>query len=171
MRLSPNYVIEHLAKLNGLKWTTLGRATDMCWMGFGGPVYRKNFRGEVIKTGQYALHLECAWRIVEKESRKIVLSSREIYEPASYMNWSEEFDWDIQGNNLFDEKVIKWRKENREIYVVSAYSYDGGDLSINLSNDWIIESFFNESTSSESWRFFEIGSEHLVCRGDGFFIE
>lgn len=60
-----------------------------------------------------------------------------MYQPCSTIEWSETFEWDIQGNNACDEKLKKLFPKGEEIYVQDIYLNENGDLKIIFSNDLI----------------------------------
>lgn len=84
-------------------------------------------------------------------------------------DYSEDtFDWDIQGNNRYDEWVAGL-SENllQDLSVVDVNVNRYGDLTVFLSHGMAIDVFVN-SAVEECWRLFEIDSEdHLVVTGYG----
>lgn len=96
----------------------IGRAAAMCWIHFGRPVEIES-RGRKRIVGEFALDLDCPWRI-RNSSGGIELGSADMFVPASGHALDEDFDWDIQGNNLFDEKAKLLFPEGSQIVVTSA---------------------------------------------------
>ena len=127
-----------------------------------------------VLTGKYALHIECCSRFVCED--KVVLGKFDLYEPKSD-NWGNEdfdwdnFDWDIKGNNRYDELAEKYFSEDSPKFIAKNISVNKiGDLKISLTNDFVLEIFADASDDSEYWRFFESGNkdqEHLVVTGQG----
>lgn len=75
----------------------------------------------------------------------------------SQIEWNESFDWDVQGNNLFDEKVKKiFSSVDINVDYVSVSV--NNDLKVGFSNSLILETFINVSSEIECWRFFEKGN-------------
>ncbi|WP_224771222.1 hypothetical protein [Metabacillus idriensis] len=92
-----------LGKIMGLKLQYAGRSSDLFWLGFG-EIVQIIRRGRAEETAEYALHIQCSWRITL--DNKIVLASGDFYSPNSeWDDLNEDFDWDIQGNNRFDERI------------------------------------------------------------------
>lgn len=145
----------------------LGRACDLCWILFGNSFKEKNALGNEVEKGEYSLHLQCPWRIRSAIDFKIKLASGDIYEPSSNVEWNEDFDWDIQGNNLFDEKVEYLFQKDKLTFVEKVSIFESGDLEIVFSNKLILECFIAISKNEECWRFFKQGSKkHVVIYGN-----
>ncbi len=147
-----------------------GRISNMLCVGFGEALKLKNYNGNTVTKSSIALHIQAAWRIISNS--KVLIASSDFYTPNSRLNSSEdfeysEFEWDIQGNNLFDEKAIQWL--NNKLYVKNFYVSKIGDLKISFSNDDILEVFSDASDDTELWRIFKPGSkqEHIVMNGTG----
>ena len=70
-------------------------------------IWRKDFsnqKGKTEEVAEYALHIQCSWRIVK--GNKIVVASRDFYSPRTGLDDENEyFEWDVQGNNRFDERI------------------------------------------------------------------
>ena len=88
--------------LKGTRLNAIGRAAAMCWISLGNLIEIES-RSGLRTVGQYALDVDCPWRI--RCNSKILLASTDMFEPASTHQHDETFEWDIQGNNLFDERV------------------------------------------------------------------
>jgi hypothetical protein len=146
----------------------IGRAADMLWLSFGKLVKVIFDYGLEEMKGSFAIHLQCPWRMVDLNLNTILFTSYDIYLPKSTIEWSEDFDWDIQGNNLCDEGIKKWKNKYNQPYVENINVSSLGDLRILLSNNNILETFNDNSTHHEKWRFFKnFGDErHLVVMGN-----
>ena len=157
--------------LVGKKLYKIGRAAAMCWIHFGGPV-EVELRGRKLLQGEYALDLNCPWRI-KNSNDCIELGSADMFTPSSEndleRNPGEEFNWDIQGNNLFDERAKRLFPKGTQIVVTSAALSGDYDLVIKFSNGLMLETFANVSSHEECWRLFKPGmhSEDLVTTGTG----
>lgn len=145
----------------------VGRAAAMCWIHFGRPVEIESW-GQKRIVGEFALDLDCPWRI-KNSSGGIELGSADMFVPASGHALDEDFDWDIQGNNLFDVKAKSLFPEGSRIMVISAGLGSSYDLTITFSNGLCLESFVNASSREECWRLFRPGLEHgdLIVTGVG----
>lgn len=143
----------------------IGRAAAMCWIGFGQDVLTLNRKGERL-VAEYALHIQCSFRISHNNS--ILLTNLDMFEPNEKVIDLENFDWDIQGNNTFDicSKALTELFENNQIVVKDVNVSKIGDLTITLSNNYVIEVFINANFDDEAWRFFLSGSdeEHFVIK-------
>lgn len=144
----------------------IGRAAAMCWIHFGRPV-EIELRGRKRILCEFALDLDCPWRL-RNSSGSIELGSADMFAPASGYDLDVDFDWEIQGSNLFDEKVKLLFPEDSQIVVTSAGWNGNYDLTITFSNGLCLESFVNASRE-ECWRLFMPDLEHedLIMTGTG----
>ena len=154
-------------ELVGKSVCKIGRAAAMCWIHFGRAVEIES-RGRKRIVGEFALDLDCPWRI-RNSSGGIELGSADIFAPASGHVLDVDFNWDVQGNNLFDEKAKLLFPEGSQIMVTFAELSSSYDLTITFSNGLCLESFVNASSQEECWRLFMPGLEHgdLVVTGVG----
>lgn len=141
----------------GEKIYNIGRTAAMCWIHFGYPI-ELEIQGKRRKFGKFALDLDCPWRIRNRNG-KLVLGSADIFTPSREHEQDENFDWDVQGNNLFDEKAKYLLQEKMSIVVTSAELSDSNDLTITFSNGLILECFVNLSSREECWRLFKTESK------------
>ncbi|MDC7722602.1 hypothetical protein [Priestia megaterium] len=160
-----------LDKLVGLNLRYAGRASNLFWLGFGEKILvtRREKKEEVA---EYALHIQCSWRIAK--GYKIVVGSRDFYSPRTGLeNENEHFEWDIQGNNRFDERIESLIKDiNEQMIVERVESDEVGGLKIFLSQGYLLEVFPDTSEDdeySEFWRLFnrKEDSPHFVVTGNG----
>ncbi|MEH7484431.1 hypothetical protein V7157_25840 [Neobacillus drentensis] len=163
-------IISELGKLVGLKLQYAGRASNLFWLGFG-DIVEIIRRGRTEATTEYALHIQCSWRI--SLGNKIVVASRDFYSPSSEWDGDiEDFDWDIKGNNRFDERIKTFIKDNGQIKVLQIDSNEVGGLNVFLSGGYKLEVFPDSSEDdeqSEHWRFFnrKENSPHFIVTGNG----
>ena len=132
--------------LIGERLTHIGRAIDMLCLSFGDDICR-NYRGEWLS--RYALHCQCAWRITDGHG-KIVLARVDIFFPPEGEDYTEDFDWDVRGNNAFDRKCGKILSGSK-VTVTAARLLNGCDIELELSNGLRFESFA-DSSIVEHWR-------------------
>ncbi|UAT31064.1 hypothetical protein K7T73_01995 [Bacillus badius] len=160
-----------LGKLVSLKLLSAGRASNLFWLGFGEmiTVIRK---GKTEELAEYALDIQCSWRIIKEN--KILVASRDVYTPNSTLEANtEDFDWDIQGNNRFDERINSFLEDVQRHIIVESIDVDNvGGLTVSLSEGFVLEVFPDSSEEdeySEFWRFFSRvdGSPHFVVAGNG----
>ncbi|MDE5054037.1 hypothetical protein NDK25_17520, partial [Niallia taxi] len=110
-----------LVRLVGLKFQYAGRTSNLFWLGIGDLV-KINRRGRIEETAEYALHIQCSWRITL--GNKIIVASRDFYSPNSQWDEkNEDFDWDIKGNNRFDERINTFIKDYGQIINVNINMY------------------------------------------------
>ncbi len=163
-------MISELGKLVGLTLQDAGRASNLFWLGFG-DIIQIIRRGKTQESAEYALHIQCSWRITL--NNKIVLASRDFYSPSSEWDGDiEDFDWDIQGNNRFDERIKSIIKDQGRLKVEKIESDEVGGLEVFLSDGYKLEAFPDSSEDdeqSEHWRFFnrKDNSPHFVVTGLG----
>jgi hypothetical protein len=144
----------------GLRGIAIGRAADMAWIVFGS------------EDLCYSLHLQCAFRI--RSGERILTTNPEMYYPARHVVERpdydpDNFDWDVQGDNRYDEWVRSLDPEFTDgVKVVDAKVNSIGDLTVRCDQDFIIEVFMNW-VEEECWRFFRFGDDfgHLVVTGRG----
>ena len=159
-----------LGKIKDLKLQYAGRSSDLFWLGFG-EIVQIIRRGKTEETAEYVLHLQCSWRITL--DNKIVVASDDFYSPNSkWDELNEDFDWDIQGNNRFDERIKTFLNDNGRLMVERIEADDVGGFVAILSNGYNLEVFPDSSEDdgdSENWRFFnrKENSPHFVVSGDG----
>jgi hypothetical protein len=126
--------------------------------------------------GEFALHLQCPWRIEGPEA--LVTGSSDVFTPSDprVSSLDPEWDYDTSGN-LQDELVAKWLRTTPGkagfarsavvppliVEAVSAEPFFG--LKITISGGYLL-SVFPDGTAGENWRFFRPGmsEEHLVIR-------
>lgn len=157
-----------LSKIVGLPLKDAGRVADLEWFSFGRTRIVRNHRGVEREVGEYAIHVQCAWRITK--SRKIVVASRDRYVPREGWEGSEEdFDWDKVGENRCDQRIRSLFDGTRAIVVESAEGDNLGGFRLFLSHDYILEVFPDDSEDDEHWRLFEpaVDSPHFVVTGGG----
>lgn len=157
------YDLISITELVGEKIYNIGRAAAMCWIHFGYPV-EIEIQGRKRFPGKFALDLDCPWRI-RNSNGKLVLGSADMFAPSSEHEQDEDFDWDIQGNNLFDEKAKYLFSKEISIVVTSAELNASNDLTITFSNGLILECFVNLSSQEECWRLFK-----TEARGGDFIV-
>lgn len=148
---------EIINKMTGLKLRNIIRVGCTCCV---------NFDVENDEKNLYKLHVQCPWRIYDSDTCKLLVASHSVFEPNSYTEWTPEFDWDVKGNNLFDEVTERMNKYN-DTYVEEVFITELQDLKFKFSNGYTFELFVETTGNSESWRFFKSGDEkHWVVYGN-----
>jgi len=161
-----------IAPLVGMPLWDAGRAADLSWLAFGQRQTIKDFRGKPREAGEYALHVQCAWRFVLGE--KVVAGNRDLYYPRGYKDPKEEipkgFDWDVQGANRCDEMLAELFADGAKQFVVQRVNAGpAGELALLLEGGLTLQIFPNDSLDGEHWRLFRPGSDepHWVFTGTG----
>lgn len=163
----------YLNQLQGKYISGIGRAGNIIWLNFTGTDVETEYTGKNILPGSLCLHVQCPCRMIDKENRIIIFASSDIYIPNSSIEWCESFEWDIQGNNLFDEKSMHWLLSKGKV-CINSYKFNiFGDLKLTLSNGNIFEVLINSSSSDECGRLFEKNSDkdHFVVTGQKVIFE
>ena len=129
----------------------------------------KKFRGNMVEVGEYALHLQCPWRIVRDD--QIAMAALDVYHPREGREGedSPEFDWEHAGN-LFDERVQTFFENGtREYKVVGVEAGHAGSLRVLFEGHLWLEIFPCDSMKGEHWRLFQPSTEqdHFVVTGMG----
>lgn len=158
---------QYIDRIIGKPICSIGRASNMLWIGMGEIFTTINRKGMEVKKSTYALHVQCQWRIVNNKKKEILLAATDMYSPRKDVEFQEDFDWDIQGNNLFDEKSQEWLKGAMPIIINEYEINQWGDLVLFFSNHDKLQTFSLTSNDSECWRLFKPNSEepHLVVYG------
>ncbi len=160
-----------LRVLVGLPFWDMGRAATLQWFCFGeARTVRSPLNGTVKTVGEYALHLECAWRLTGPG--EIIVASRDRYYPSGDPDVElPEFEWDVPGANRCDHHSRAFIEKHRAnpLVVKAIYADRYGSLTVELSGDHQIEAFPDSSLGREYWRFFEPATEkrHFVVTGFG----
>lgn len=152
--------------LRGKKLNAMGRAAATCWLSFGNQIEIAGRCGKRT-VGELALHLQCPWRI--KSGEGVILGSLDMFSPSSTHKEDTSFEWDIQGNNLFDEKIPQIVLPTDNVIVCDVMLNKVNDLTIAFSNKMILECFVTLTTAEECWRLFRPDQEYgdLVVTGYG----
>lgn len=158
--------------LVGLPMWSLGRAADLAWFEFGTHRNVRNHKGEEKEVGDYALHVQCPWRITSGDS--IVVGRGDIFCTPEESNEPTPADFDWQKRNRFD-RIVKqlFKQGSRQFRVQAVEAGKAGTLAIALGEGHTLEIFPHDSESGEHWRFFKPYTEetHLVFSGRGLLTE
>lgn len=106
------------------------------------------------------LDIQTDWRIINNKG-KVEVGSYDIYLPNTKVEDSDTFEWDVQGQNLFDEKSQKWLKKNSALRIKEYDVNVTGDLKLLFDNGDRLEVF---SDCSEDLENFETKIEPSDCR-------
>lgn len=140
----------------------VGRASNMLWIQFGELIEVKNYKGISQEKGEYSLHIQCPWRVIQNEA--IILGSNDFYIPYDREE-KEAFEWDVLGNNLFDMKAQRLAEKVLPIRVNKIEVDDLGSINLYLEKQIVLQVFPVDSITEENWRFINnLTGEHIVFR-------
>lgn len=159
---------EALHCLIGLPLWNASRAADLESFQLGTRHIVPSHRGGTKEVGDYALHVQCAWRIVGAEG--IVVASRDRYYPAGNPDEDPpDFEWYRSGTNRCDEQVAMFfkNKTNTPLVVEAIQADPVGSLRLTLNNEFALEVFPDDSLAGEHWRLFQPfnDNDHFVVTG------
>lgn len=155
-------ILNKLRILKDAKLEKIGRSINIIWIIF------------IDKDGKkYSIHLQNFFRICSHD--KTLITGFDKYRATKSLLNSpsfdpETYDYDVQGENLFDEWVINQGTTIlNDAHVKRIELNTFGDLTIYLSNDLLLTIFWDKTNINECWRFFEPKSKnkHLVIAGNG----
>jgi hypothetical protein len=147
------------------QWSS-GRAADLEWFSFGQRRTVKGPRG-TKEVGEYALHIQCAWRITHGD--QVVVGSHDLYYPSEERDTPvNEFDWDVQGANLRDRRIAElFQNETRQFLVREVEVGKSGTFSIIFDDEYVMDVFPDNSRNGEHWRMLKPYADepHFVVSG------
>lgn len=148
-----------------------GRASDLVWFIFGERHMVRGYHGDYREMGEFSLHVQCAWRMVQGE--KTIVGNRDLYYPAEWGDSQEfppDFHWDVQGANCLDRRLKRmFHIETNSFIVQSVQAGLAGAVQIFFENKTVLEIFPNHSFEGEHWRLFRPYRDelHFVVEGKG----
>lgn len=147
-----------------------GRAADIEWFQFGKKQTIVTEKGIHKDVGEYAVHVQCAWRI--SSSSGIFVASQDMYISATNsVQQPEDFDWDQPGNNRCDVRIsmLLNGRESTPLLVNNVSADSSGGFCLSLSDYYSLEVFPDSSIDYECWRLFQPykDGEHFIVTGDG----
>lgn len=162
---------EAVLLLVGKSLWACGRAADMATFAFGQRRRAPDRHGGEREVGEYALHVQCAWRITRND--QVVVGSRDLYYPADYDDVNEgmppEFDWERDPNRRDKLLVSLFKNGTRKFNVKEVAVGSAGSLHIELDDGYCLDVFPDDSLDHERWRLFRPGVDepHLVVTATG----
>ncbi len=142
--------------LNGSICKKIGRSCNLIWFHF------------LVDDELFFINVQSALRFTKHGN--ILCANLDIYEPKAELlnnpSFSyKTFNWDVQGENYFDEWVKTEGQQLINAAIKQIYVSEFGDLRISFDNDIQLELFNNSLT--ECWRCFEDDSDnHTVVQGN-----
>lgn len=126
-------------------------------------------RGQEIEVAEYSIHFQTQWRF--REGGKILLASRDIYEPYSEEP-PEDWQYDLTGrpgelSSVFDVNAKALTVKMQGAFIAECHLSETNDIVITFSNGVIFEQFMPASRKDEEWRLIDYANKsHLVCYGE-----
>lgn len=157
-----------LQVLVGLPLSLARNAADMKVFHFGEIQPHPSGKGTV---GLYALHIQCPWRLVSRDTIYTGTSDR-LIGPA---DGKEVDDGDPRSGSLqdvklasllggYDEKTRSFLNTSEQLIVTSVNVDSFGGANLLLSGDYRLQ-IFPDGSCEEDWRFVELEGRHLVIEG------
>jgi hypothetical protein len=155
--------IQNAVGVLGMPLWSLGRAADLAWFEIGSRRTVKGRKGKEKEVGDYALHVQCPWRI--RLGNSIEVGRGDIFCAPVGTNEPTPVDFDWQKGNRFDRLVLELFQNKSRQFTVQAG--DAGSVAIELEDGYKLEIFPNDSENDEHWRFFKPHTEepHFVLSG------
>ncbi len=145
------------------------RAADMACFQFGQRRNVRNFRGDEAQVGEYALHLQCSWRIVKQD--QIIVAAFDVFRPREGHETEDGLDFNWEAGNLLDDRIrVFFENDSRQYTVEDVQAGRAGALRLILEGEFSFEICpCNSQEKLEHWRLFEPRSDrdHLVVTGTG----
>ena len=162
-----------LQVLVGQPFSVVSRTVDMNEFNFG-PLRKSTSRlGRERVTGEYTLHILCAWRI--RRGNRIPVASRDRYYPPDSHDSPDDYDW-ARERNRCDTRLEALLRERADspLIVQQVDADDVGSVNLFLSGDHVLEIFPDDSFEGEHWRMFRPDRRdhpHFVCAGEGLRVD
>jgi hypothetical protein len=160
---------EVIDPLTGKALWACTRAADLACFQFGERRAVTDVRGRKVNVGEYALHVQCAWRITRQD--QVLVGNADLYYPPDLT--SEEiptdFEWD-RGQNRRDELLRRLFDDGKRQYIVqSVHVGNAGAFFLSLEDAMSLDVVPNSSLLAEHWRLFRPRSDepHFVFGGKG----
>lgn len=138
--------------LVGLDLSGVNHAADMLTLGFGPLHPVTNFKGKLKYVGQWALHVQCAWRL--EEAGRVVATEDDLRGPDEEAHASAD-------------RLRTILVEHGTVIVEAVLVNEGASLTLALSRGFRLTITPDGLEDKEDWRFFSLAesSAHLVIEG------
>lgn len=144
------------------------RAADMLTLQLGEPRVDTSPMGRRREVGEYALHVQCPWRLTE--DTRLIAGSGDLFTPATPEADRTTFKWDVVGATWWDHQLREFFSNPAPIRVEHIAADPFGGFRLIFSAGVSFEVFPNTSAAphddSEYWRLLQPGesTEHFVVR-------
>src|SRR4051812_10247857 len=130
-----------LQALVGMPLWACGRSCDLQWFALGSRIHVPARGGGTREVGQYALHVQCAWRLCRADA--ILVGSADRSAPRDPDAAGEDFDWAAPGTTRCDALVdeVMGRYEDAPLTVVRVSLEPNATLRLYLSEAHVLEVF------------------------------
>jgi hypothetical protein len=159
-----------LSEIIGLPLWRATRVADMEMFDLGGRQSKLNRHGDQVDVGEWALHIQCPWRIAS--AGEIIVASDDRAFPEDETSSTQDFDTDSPSR--CEARMAAWLCEHSSapLQVVRVEADNVGGFKLRLDCDFVLEAFPASSRRgeySEHWRLFRPLSEarHFVVTGYG----
>lgn len=162
-----------LSDLIGLPLTRTTRAANMECLKFGA-VYRTDKDGKINNIGEFALHLQCPWRLTNESN--IIVGSDDLYQQADETaEYDENYNYHEFNANLRDVKLDQLISKNK-LSIISVTADKFGGLEIYFDNNIKLTVFpdLASKADNEYWRLIDFRNEkskHLESWTTGYEVE
>jgi hypothetical protein len=168
-------ITDALSVLVGQPLWAASRAANMEMFQFGAKVTKINRHGSERLVGDYSLHIQCPWRLVD--ARGIIAGYfDQLFHPEEVEGSYRYLKSHEDGPSLCEARIDRWIKENEDdplcVTTVDADSIGGFKLTFNRGV--VLEAFPSDSVrDSEFWRLLYRNEDrnHFVVSGDGIYGE
>jgi hypothetical protein len=150
------------------------RAADLAAFQFGEKREVSHPRVGQTSVGEYALHVQCPWRITRFGCT--VVGSSDLYYPAENSTseeYEDEFDWQKYDNRR--DLLIRSLFDNgsKTFVVLSIDVGSAGLITLRLTDDMCLNVFPDSFGPEEQWRLLrpETGERHFVVTGNDTHLE
>jgi len=154
--------------LIGKKFSRIGRAGTMLWLGFGIDVPWIDYKGTLTHKSELSLDVQSEWRILSNAS--VFTTRADINSPSSNLVGQFKPGGAI-GSATFDERVLDLNRilEVNPIRVLAVAIEADLALHIECGNGIVIEVLPNEVDQYENWRLIQFftDSRHYVAMTSG----
>jgi hypothetical protein len=102
-------------------------------------------------VGEFALHIQCAWRI--ETDRSIVTGRSDLWAPLGNPEEYADKDWDYDQDGNRQDQLIEEQVSRRDLQVEALEVHSHGSFTLDLSGGYRLV-VFPCGTDGEDWRLF-----------------